>query len=78
MVPGSGRSGSTGLQLQLRGGNELGMVSEDQAPHRVGGAHEEFKRSFLLTWELRDTLRSVQRMRSTSETRTGRAWAGEG
>lgn len=60
------------------GGNELGMVSEEQAPHRVGGAHEEFKRSFLLTWELRDTLRSVQRMRSTSETRTGRAWAGEG
>lgn len=62
-------------QLQ---GNELPMVSEDQGPRRVGGAHVEFKGSLLLTWELRDPLRSVQRMRTTSESAGGRAWAGEG
>lgn len=62
-------------QLQ---GNELPMVSEDQGPRRVGGAHAEFKGSLLLTWELRDALRSVQRMRTTSESAGGRAWAGEG
>lgn len=62
-------------QLQ---GNELPMVSEDQGPHRVGRAHVEFKGSLLLTWELRDTSRSVQRKRTTSESRRGKAWTGEG
>lgn len=62
-------------QLQ---GNKLPMVPEDQGPRRVGGAHAEFKGSLLLTCELRDALRSVQRMRTTSESAGGRAWAGEG
>lgn len=55
-----------------------GWCQKTKPPYRVGGAQEEFKGSLLLSWELRDALRSVQRMRITSETHRGRAWVGDG
>lgn len=78
-MPGSGRSGSLGPNLQLQG-NELWMGSEEQTSRKVdvGRAQKEFKGSFLLTWQLKEALMSIQRMRNTLETGWGRAWAGEG
>lgn len=54
------------------------MVSEEQTSWMVGGAQKEFKGSLLLTWELREALRSVQRMRTTLKTGWDTVWAGEG
>lgn len=63
-MPGSGRSGRRGLQLQLQGkltteGGRVGLTRS--TPYGAGGAQEEFEGSLLFTWELREALRSVQR-----------------
>lgn len=62
-MPGSGRGGRKGLQLQLQGKltTEGGEGVTRSTPHRAGGAQEEFEGSLLFTWERREALRSVQR-----------------